>query len=264
MNILESIRMRKSTRTFDGNPLSDSDISEINRMLENTASPFGGKVFTHIYNVRAGEDVKVPSTYGVIKGARTFMLLGVDESLEKQSLISLGYIGEAAVLKATSMGIGSCWLGGTFSRKDFSMAAAMPAGYRTVAVIPVGYPADKDRFLVRLMRKMAGSDSRKPFSELFFEAQWGKPLPEDCTVGVGLEAVRLAPSSTNSQPWRVIVAGDKIHFYYKPGQYALIDMGIALYHFIESIGMHSAVSYEDAPASADPFVYFCTVTIQKT
>ena len=55
-----------------------------------------------------------------------------------------------------------------------------------------------------------------------------------------LEAVRLAPSAVNKQPWRVVVCGDRAHFYEKRSKGYVsadgwdiqkIDMGIALSHF---------------------------------
>ena len=55
-----------------------------------------------------------------------------------------------------------------------------------------------------------------------------------------LEAVRLAPSAVNKQPWRVVICGDKAHFYEKrskgyvsPDGWDIqkIDMGIALSQF---------------------------------
>ncbi|MDE6458444.1 MAG: hypothetical protein K2L31_07600, partial [Muribaculum sp.] len=50
-----------------------------------------------------------------------------------------------------------------------------------------------------------------------------------------LEMMRLAPSSVNSQPWRALVMGDTVHFYYLPkSNLSLIDCGIGLCHFYET------------------------------
>ncbi|MBQ6477813.1 MAG: hypothetical protein IJI44_00440 [Erysipelotrichaceae bacterium] len=59
-------------------------------------------------------------------------------------------------------------------------------------------------------------------------------------LGDVLEAVRLAPSAVNKQPWRLVLRGDKVHFYEKSSKgytsgdswdIQKIDMGIALCHF---------------------------------
>ena len=48
--------------------------------------------------------------------------------------------------------------------------------------------------------------------------------------------LRIAPSSTNSQPWRALVdGGDTVHFYYKPKSPAsVLDSGIGICHFHET------------------------------
>ena len=76
--------------------------------------------------------------------------------------------------------------------------------------------------------------SRKPFGELFFDRNFDNPLTE---TGAGrflkpLEMVRLAPSATNKQEWRVLLADKALHFYKKAyPMFDAIDMGIALCHF---------------------------------
>ena len=62
---------------------------------------------------------------------------------------------------------------------------------------------------------------------------------EELGIKTALEAVRLAPSAVNKQPWRVVVTENAAHFYekkdkgYDNGTYDLqkADLGIALYHF---------------------------------
>lgn len=55
-----------------------------------------------------------------------------------------------------------------------------------------------------------------------------------------LEMVRLAPSASNKQPWRIIKDGEGFHFYLSPSKgysknlgldIQRIDMGIAMCHF---------------------------------
>jgi hypothetical protein len=96
---------------------------------------------------------------------------------------------------------------------------------------------------------MAGSDSRLPWADLFSEAGSGAPLtPESAGAYAGpLEMVRLAPSASNRQPWRVVQDGEAHHFClerspgYGPGSLPFrvmgmadlqrVDLGIAMCHF---------------------------------
>jgi hypothetical protein len=90
---------------------------------------------------------------------------------------------------------------------------------------------------------MAKSDRRKPWPELFFDGRPGIPLAKEHAgpLAEALEAVRIGPSASNKQPWRVVREGSNYHFFLQrtPGYDKLtgeirlqeVDMGIALCHF---------------------------------
>lgn len=83
-----------------------------------------------------------------------------------------------------------------------------------------------------LMRKLVGGAKRKDVSEIAegkMDAEWAKIM----------DAVRLAPSAANSQPWRFVVSDDSAHVYIVKNEKILtksldtmnrIDAGIALGH----------------------------------
>lgn len=78
---------------------------------------------------------------------------------------------------------------------------------------------------------------RKGFEDMFFEDELGKPLiinKADKLVLV-FEALRLAPSDLNKQPWRLVKRDNIIHFYQyvKKQEFNIsnIDMGIGIVHF---------------------------------
>jgi len=98
------------------------------------------------------------------------------------------------------------------------------------------------------IRRMAGGDRRLPWEALFFDARWGAPLAPGTTGGYAeaLEMVRLGPSASNKQPWRIVREGDRWHIYLQrtPGYAAVgigklvgiadlqrADVGIAMCHF---------------------------------
>jgi hypothetical protein len=119
------------------------------------------------------------------------------------------------------------------------------------AVIAVGYAADKRRWLDSYVRRLAGSDSRLPWTSLFFNGTFLIPLSADTAGGFAtpLEMVRLGPSASNRQPWRIIKDGMRWHFYmHRTPGYAernrtflkiadlqRVDMGIAMCHFELSV-----------------------------
>ena len=99
-----------------------------------------------------------------------------------------------------------------------------------------------------------GSKNRKPFDELFFYGDFNTPVPTDNRFREALEMLRLAPSSTNSQPWRALVDGNRVHFYYAPKSKAsVLDTGIGLCHFYETEKFYNRTgSFAKDPAAPAP------------
>jgi hypothetical protein len=164
------------------------------------------------------------------------------------ALEDFGYLLELLVLKAADLEIGSCWLGGTFTKSRFARLMDLEPDETIPAVISIGYPHDRQAFLDRVSRVYAGSDRRLPWDSLFFKDFWDIPLTSE-SAGAFLEALillRLAPSASNKQPWRILNSGSLWHFYlrrtpnYPPpvidfllglADLQRIDIGIAMAHF---------------------------------
>lgn len=223
IDIYRIIAERRSVRSFNpGKPLTDNEADVLRSAYEHTESPFGGKVVMKLKQFDIKGTFK-PSTYGTIDGASWYFLMGTDSTEESQ--LSLGFRMEQVVLKAASMGIGTCWIAATFKGTTFAKAAGFPSETPLQIVMPAGYPAEKKSFKERLMRAAVGSAGRRPMADLFIvdeQSDFYKPL----------EMMRLAPSSTNSQPWRAEVVRDTVYFYYvKKSGASILDLGIGLSHF---------------------------------
>lgn len=223
-NIIETIEQRRSVRTFDSAyPLSDAEFERLRKLAAEATSPFEGG--TYAVELRRF-DIKgafKPSTYGAITGAGAYFLMGMSD--DPVSQLSLGYTMEQVVLEATAMGLGTCWIAATFNGTDFARAASFAPQTPLRIVMPVGHPAVHRRIVEKMTRFALGSAKRQPFNKLFDGDvdNWRMPL----------EMMRLAPSAKNSQPWRAVCTDTKVDFYYEPKtEAALIDMGIALSHFV--------------------------------
>lgn len=256
MNIIDAIKERRSVRSYNGQPISPDLAQELTRIIRAASDPFGGKVTIRLkaFDLRGGYR---PSTYGMIKGATDFFLiaLGSDEA----SALSAGFRFEQVVLNAWQLGLGTCWIAATFRGTDFARGVTWPDGEELRIVCPVGV-AEKPRIFERIGRKVMGSDHRKPFGELFFSGDFTQPLSPDSHFGMPLEMLRLAPSSTNSQPWRALAADGMVHFYYKPkSACSVLDCGIGLCHFSlaeEYLGRSGTfLKSPEAPAPANDWKY---------
>lgn len=246
MTNIETIKTRMSCRTYHNVPIEPGKISELKNFLaSNTKTPFGSNVRFHLLDfdeLETGE-LKNLTTYGVIKGARQFIVGTVEK--QQGAMEDYGYSMEKNILKATSMGLGTCLLGGTFRRSGFAGKINLGESELLPLVSPLGYPSDKRSVVDRMFRFIAASDKRKPWHELFYLYDVDTVLDKENSgsFDIPLECVRMAPSASNKQPWRIIKGRDKnaFHFYLKrtPGYENIIkdiklqnvDMGIAMCHF---------------------------------
>ena len=233
MNIVETIQKRRSIRTYTGEPLSNEHIAQIKQYINQPEMPFGVRARIELISVNADEKPVKLGTYGFIKGACDYIVLIYEETPFAET--AAAYMFEQVILFCTDLDLGTCWLGGSFSRSDFKKQIQLKPNEKLRIISPVGYASDRKRFIEKyIVRADNNHASRKPFEELFFDKNFDNPLTK-AAAGIflqPLEMVRLAPSANNKQEWRVLVEGNALHFYKKPyPMFDDIDMGIALCHF---------------------------------
>ena len=244
-NAFKVIKERISVRSYSSRPVEESNLRDLENYVANAGSgPFGTKPRFKMLDLEPldKKELRRLGTYGFIKGAHLYILGAVKET--PGALEDLGYCMERIVLKATSLGLGTCWLGGTFKRAAFAQKMDLEADEMLPAITPVGYTADQTLPSDRLIRLAAKSKKRKPWSDLFFGPDGNTPLTENEAGPYldALEAVRLGPSASNRQPWRFIKDKAGIfHLFLREskiynrimGKFRMqnIDMGIAMCHF---------------------------------
>lgn len=69
------------------------------------------------------------------------------------------------VLAAWNRGIGSCWLA-AFSEKPVKKYLQIPAKWRVVALLPLGYPAEGKTMYTKALSHFAGSKDRLPLDKI--------------------------------------------------------------------------------------------------
>lgn len=241
--VKETIKIRNSVRTYEERKLSQEDKEKLMTYANSLTNPFGEKVDIHIIEKGISSKGEKLGTYGIIKGASTF--LGVSVKNTELGLEAVGYEFENLILYATHMGLGTVWLAATFNRDGFAAAMDIKEDELFPAISPVGYPTEKKSIKESVMRKMMKSDQRKPWDKIFFKDNFETPLTKE-EAGVyaePLEMLRLAPSATNAQPWRVVKEGEFYHFYetHKASSskeeklIKRVDVGIGLSHFHQTV-----------------------------
>ena len=245
-SMIEAINNRVSVRTYTDQPIEAEKKQRIIDLLHSGhKGPFGHGVRFDLVDFSEMErsEIKTLGTYGFIRGARSFIVGAIKEDVG--AMEDLGYCFERVILVATSLGLGTCWLGGTFKRANFAKRINVSDDEVVPAISPIGYAREKRTARERVLRRFAGSDQRKPWEQLFFDGDIHTPLARDSAgkYALVLDCVRLGPSASNNQPWRIVKQKDRaaLHFYLKRTRgydkllrgldLQRVDMGIAMCHF---------------------------------
>ena len=155
---------------------------------------------------------------------------------------------ESLILLATDLGLGSCWLGGFFTRGSFAQRIGLESGERIPAVASIGEIADRTVARAGTLRRLVGGARRIAGEKMAFDGRSASPMSPEAAGGfaTAMEMVRLAPSASNRQPWRILREGALWHFFlsrtpgYRGGlggkllkieDIQRVDIGIAMCHF---------------------------------
>lgn len=246
---IAAMKSRYSCRRYQDKTIEPGLRTALTQSLDdNKLGPLGTKARFEVIAASEGDlsSLKGLGTYGLIKGANGF-IVGATESGPK-SLEDFGYLMECAILRATELGLGTCWLGGVFTKSNFAKRIQLTDGeiMPAIAVVGVIEEGGKSRDKVR---QSAGADHRLPREVLFFEDDLNKPIKDEAAGPYRevLDLVRWAPSASNKQPWRIVKTETGWHFclarskHYGKGSLLFtllripdlqrVDMGIAMCHF---------------------------------
>lgn len=267
-DIIQLIRDRKSVRTFNGEPLSEEDVQKIKGSFAGLTTPFGVHVDCEFMNAK-----EIGAGSPVVVGTNDYVGFKVVSGSAGE--LSCGYAIEKFCLEAESWGIGTVILAATIKRSPFEHAMNVRLGEVMPVVTPVGYPAAKRSMRESLMRAAIRSDERIPFSSLFFDSHFGTPLSPDKAgeFRTALEMMRLAPSATNRQPWRVVIHENAADIYeYQTlkenalGDIQKVDVGIGVCNFLLTLDYegkkYDFTTDSDPGISQDPALkYIATCTL---
>jgi len=124
-----------------------------------------------------------------------------------------GYYGEQLVLKAQQLGLNTCWVAQTFSKRK--SRCVVKAGEKLVCVIALGYG------------KTQGVPHKSKPLEKLYEANGKIP---DWFLN-GMKAAQLAPTAINQQKFLFTLSENKVFAKATGGVYSKVDLGIVKKHF---------------------------------
>ncbi len=221
MTELEAIVIRKSRRSYLNQPISPKNAEELRKLVQECNEQSG----LHIQFVENGSSAfaRFSKSYGMFSGVRSLFALVANQS-DPNHLEKVGYFGERLVLRATMLGLGTCWVSGTFDSNACSCEVC--EGEKIICVITVGNTAERIGAKEQVLYRLAHLKTTR-IEQLYTANQTPPSWFMD-----GVKAVDLAPSAVNRKPARMTYAdGSAIIGIKKLDAVCFIDLGIAKYHF---------------------------------
>jgi len=233
MTLLQAIDIRRSRRKYLPEPI-DAQTKEALTALAAEYSlraadsdKAGARIELVFDNPAAFGSLR--KTYGLLTGVHSYAGLIVNPS-DKHAVERLGYFGELLMLHAVALGLGTCWVGGSFDRASCPFALA--EGEEIICTISLGPVKEKNSLRESFFYGVTHRKTKTAEQMMKADA----PVPG--WFKAGMEAVQKAPSAVNRQP---------VMFSYKngadgtgavvsasvesEGAATLLDFGIAKLHF---------------------------------
>ena len=208
MTIQEAILARHSVRQYSNRPLTEEQAKVLRQQIaeSNIAKNLHMQLVLNDTKALSG----IMAKFLRFSGATNYIAMVGSESYHLQE--DLGYEGERLVLLAQTMGLNTCWVGGTFSR-NHNVQVDRDEMY--VAVIAIGHGLTQG--------KQHTSKPVETFADINGKPDWFRQ---------GVECAMLAPTAMNRQNFHFTLLPDNtVKATSKPAPFAGLDLGIAKLHF---------------------------------
>lgn len=225
-----AIEKRHSVREYSDKTLESDVIRRLENIASELTSEADGVKIVFVNENSHGVFKGMVGSYGKINDTQAFAaFIGDTSDINVEEKI--GYYGEAFILEATALGLGTCWVSGTVDRETVKNKITLSENEKIYAVTPVGYAKEKASLGSNLIRVVLKTSKRKSLDEICDKVIDNK-VPE--WTRTALEAARIAPSAVNWQPWRfkigersITVTAQNVS---KKNYSGRLDCGIAMLH----------------------------------
>ena len=210
MDFEQIIEQRHSVRAYTKKDIEQNLIDEINLDIEEYNS-LANLNIQFITNEPDAFGKSILADFGRFKNVKNYIaLIGKKcDNLDER----IGYFGEKLVLKAQSLGLNTCWVGGTYSKKN--SIYKIEKDEKLICVIAIGYGETNGKVRkLKSVSSVAISDVEMP--DWFLR---------------GIKFALLAPTALNQQRYIISLKNDKVEINSKIGFYTKVDLGIIKCHF---------------------------------
>lgn len=209
MDNFETMNARHSVRAYNSKPIPAGDLKALQAVIDECNAQGGLHIQLCLNEPQAFGSFM--AHYGKFRNVNHyFALIGAkSEQLEEK----IGYYGERIVLKATELGIGTCWVAATYSKGKCGAVTAKDE--KLVCVISFGlFDVDGVPHKTKGIEQLSHTNGLAP--EWFLR---------------GMKAAQLAPTAVNQQKFFFTLDGETVTAKAGSGFYTKLDLGIAKYHF---------------------------------
>lgn len=208
MTIYEAMKERHSVRKYTDRPIEGDVLKSLEAAVSELSAESGLNIELILNEPKAFSGTL--ARYGHFSGCENYFCISAPDGKDEE----IGYFGEKLVLIAQTLGLNTCWVVLTYSKR--AVPASLREGEKVQAVIAVGYGVHcgkphKDK----PMEALCHADGEMP--------QWFKN---------GVEAAMTAPTAINQQAFKLTLVGEnKVKAEAANVRYAKMDLGIVKYHF---------------------------------
>lgn len=209
MDIFEAMQKRHSVRSYTTQKIEEKVASELKSYIEECNRKSGMHIQLCLNEPNAFDSFM--AHYGSFKNVNNYIAIVGKKGKDFEEMC--GYWGEKVVLKATQLGLSTCWVALTYSKGKNE--AKIENGEKLGCVIALGYGAVE-----------GVAHKNKPMESL---CKTDGPMPE--WFRKGMEAAMLAPTSMNQQKFLLTLNGNTVTAKAGIGFYTKLDLGIVKCHF---------------------------------
>lgn len=221
MTFLEAIEKRTSRRSYINKPIDPEKLVQIKEAIKKYNAMSGLSIQFVDDGSKAFQGFR--KSYGMFSGVRSFIAL-IGKTADPDLLEKAGYYGEMLALEATTLGLGTCFVGGTYDKE--SCPCTVNDDETLICVITIGNVEQAHALKERIIYRMTHL-SRVQMEKLYEADQEVPSWFLD-----GMRAVQLAPSTMNRHPVKIVYKSGKASAYVDSPQGSnLIDLGIAKANF---------------------------------
>ncbi|MCL2115410.1 MAG: hypothetical protein FWH29_04230 [Methanobrevibacter sp.] len=215
MDLKEAVKKRHSVRQFTDKEIEGETEKDLCLKIENCNKESGLNIQLCLNEEKAFNE-GILTKISWFKNVKNYIAI---VGKKTEDLNTVGYYGEKVVLKATQLGLNTCWAASSYNKSK--ICAKIADDEKLFIVIAVGYGiTNGNSRKTKAIDKLGNVNSDSP--------QW---------FINGLKSVQLAPTARNQQRFKFILSGNVVEAKALFGFHTKIDLGIAKYHF--EIGANS-------------------------